>query len=104
MAFNKQQQRKGTLFQTPFKRVWVNSDEYFTQLVYYIHANPQQHGLIDDFKEWKWSSYNRIIIDKPSKLKKKEVIEWFGDKAYFAAYHQLIKNIKVDEKLVIEDY
>ena len=64
MAFNKQQDRTGTLFQTPFKRVWVDDENYYTKLVYYIHANPQLHGLINDFKEWKWSSYGRILMDK----------------------------------------
>jgi putative transposase len=39
MAFNKQKDRIGTLFQTPFKRAWVKSDHYFTHLIYHIHAN-----------------------------------------------------------------
>lgn len=87
MAFNKQQNRIGTLFQTPFKRALIDQDEYFTQLVYYIHSNPQIHGLIDDFRKWEWSSYSRILIGKPSKLKKKEVISWFTDLANFLKYH-----------------
>lgn len=87
MAFNKQQGRVGTLFQTPFKRVLIDSDTYFTQMVYYIHANPQHHGLTNDFRDWKWSSYKRILLDKPTKLKKSEVINWFGDKAAYEKYH-----------------
>ena len=52
MAFNKQHNRIGTLFQTPFKRALIDNAAYFIRLVYYIHANPQTHQLIDDFKEW----------------------------------------------------
>jgi putative transposase len=37
MAFNKQHDRTGTLFQTPFKRAHVNNDRYFTQLICYIY-------------------------------------------------------------------
>ena len=103
MAFNKQQDRVGTLFQTPFKRVLVNSDAYFTQLVYYIHSNAQRHGLIDDFREWKWSSYKGILSEKPTKLKKQEVLEWFGGKTAYKEYHDQLQKILLDEKLYIED-
>jgi len=87
MAFNKQQGRVGTLFQTPFKRVLIDSDIYFTQIVYYIHANPQHHGLVTDFRNWRWSSYQRMLLDRPSKLKKEEVLNWFGDKMAYEKYH-----------------
>jgi putative transposase len=103
MAFNKQHTRVGTLFQTPFKRVLVSSDAYFTQLVYYIHSNPFHHNLIDDFREWKWSSYNRILIDKPSKLKKQEVIEWFGDKHYYEEYHATLQKVMLEEKFLFDN-
>jgi REP element-mobilizing transposase RayT len=103
MAFNKQQNRTGTLFQTPFKRAWVDTDQYFTQLVYYIHANPQLHGLTDDFREWKWSSYDRILIDKPSKLKKQEVIDWFGNVNEYKEFHSLGQKIICDDKYILED-
>lgn len=87
MAFNKQHERIGTLFQTPFKRAEINKDDYFTSLVYYIHANPQLHGLIKDFREWEWSSYKRILIDKPTNLKKKEILDWFGGKGRYTKFH-----------------
>jgi len=80
LAFNKQQNRFGTLFQTPFKRALVNNDNYFTHLIYYIHSNPQKHNLINDFRDWKWSSYNGILSLKPSRLMKDNVINWFGGK------------------------
>jgi len=91
MSFNKQQGRTGTLFQTPFKRAMVEDELYFTRLIYYIHANPQHHGLINDFREWKWSSYNRILMDKPSKLNKAAVLDWFGNPKEYIKFHQIVR-------------
>ena len=103
MAFNKQQNRTGTLFQTPFKRALVNDDSYFTRLIYYIHANPQVHGLIEDFKEWQWSRYQRMLIEKQTKLKKETVLDWFGNKQLFEKYHNIQNEIASDTSLFIED-
>jgi putative transposase len=87
MAYNKQQQRIGTLFQTPFKRVKVDNDQYFTNVVHYIHSNPQKHGLISDFRDYEWSSYQRILIEKPTKLRKREVLDWFGGREEYILFH-----------------
>jgi putative transposase len=103
MAFNKQHERVGTLFQTPFKRALVKDDSYYGQLVYYIHANPQSHNLIEDFRDWKWSSYNGVISDKPSKLKKIELIEWFGSKQAYQEYHNEYRDTLLDEKFIIHE-
>ncbi|RKR85495.1 REP element-mobilizing transposase RayT [Mucilaginibacter gracilis] len=103
MAFNKQQQRIGTLFQTPFKRALVESETYFSQLVYYIHANPQQHGLINDFRAWKWSSYERMLLEKNTKLKKQEVLNWFGNKDYYKQYHDDYQKMLTEQKLILDD-
>jgi putative transposase len=103
MAFNKQQNRTGTLFQTPFKRTEVDNDHYFTQLVYYIHANPQLHGLIDDFRDWKWSSYGSILLDKPTKLKREEVINWFGNTNSYSEFHSTNQKIIYNQKYILED-
>jgi len=51
-AINKQHERTGKLFELPFRRIEVENDAYFSRLVYYIHANPQTHGLIVDFREY----------------------------------------------------
>ena len=104
MAFNKQHDRVGTLFQTPFKRVLVNKDNYFTQLVYYIHSNPQHHQLTNDFREWKWSSYDRILSDRPSKLQKQELIAWFGDKQSYKEHHNQYHDFLLEEKFMIDDH
>lgn len=102
-AFNKQQSRIGTLFQTPFKRAIIDSESYFTNLIYYIHANPQIHGLVGDFKEWNWSSYHRILMDNPTKLMKKDVINWFGGKDNYLKFHQNKFDFGNNDKIILED-
>ena len=59
-AINKAHQRTGGLFEEPFQRIAVNSDAYFSWLVYYIHFNPQKHGFIDDYRMFPHSSYSSI--------------------------------------------
>ena len=87
MAFNKQQNQIGTLLQTPFKRVAINDESYFTKLVYFIHANPQTHGLINDFRKWNWSSYHKTIQNKSAKLEKTEILNWFYGREAYIKYH-----------------
>ena len=93
MSFNKQQGRIGTLFQTPFKRVKIDDDQYFTNIVYYIHSNPQKHGLLSDFRNYEWSSYQRILIEKPTKLRKREVLDWFGGREAYIQFHTKYEGI-----------
>lgn len=88
LAFNIQHKRTGTLFQTPFKRAMVNDEFYLIRLIYYIHSNPQKHKLVVNFRDWKWSSYDRILLDTDSKLKKQEVLDWFGGKAEYLNFTQ----------------
>jgi REP element-mobilizing transposase RayT len=87
MAFNKQHNRIGTLFQTPFKRVKVSDENYLRALVCYINTNAQKHQLVDDFKDWKWSSYHNLISNRESKLLKSELIDYFQDAGNLIFHH-----------------
>lgn len=101
-AINIQQKRTGSLFQKPFKRLEVTSTKQLAALVHYIHTNPQRHRIIDDFRQYPWSSYERILLARPSKLKKEEVIVWFSNKENYLNSHA--QNIDLDElkKIMIE--
>ncbi len=72
--------RTGSLFEHPFHRVMVKSDRQFWRVVAYIHQNPQKHRFTRDFREWKWSSYQGILSDQPTRLQREEVLAWFGGK------------------------
>ncbi|MBL7970536.1 MAG: transposase [Prolixibacteraceae bacterium] len=101
-AINIQQHRTGSLFQKPFKRLEVKSAKQLANLVHYIHTNPQRHGITDDFRQYPWSSYERIIIARPSKLKKEEVLAWFKNKENYLDYHTRTINPDELKETIIE--
>jgi REP element-mobilizing transposase RayT len=101
-AINKQEGRHGSLFENPFKRKEVNSESYFANLVYYIHANPQNHGICENFRLYPWSSYEGIISGKPTKLHTKAVVEWFSGVDNFLAFHKQKNSWQEIEQFIIE--
>jgi REP element-mobilizing transposase RayT len=103
LSFNSYYGRKGTLFQRPFKRALIETEQNFTNLIYYIHANPQRPGLINDFKQWNWSSYASMISEKPTSLCREEVLNWFGGKEQFIKFHSENQSEYLDQ-ITIEDY
>ncbi|MBN1220854.1 MAG: transposase [Anaerolineae bacterium] len=103
-AINKAYNRTGALFQRPFGRIPVTSDAYFVQLVIYIHQNPQKHGLIDDFREWPYSSYRALFSDKPTRLKRDIVLNWFDGPRQMERLHRRGVNEAQLEPLIFEDF
>ncbi|MBI4760681.1 MAG: transposase [Chloroflexota bacterium] len=87
-AINKAYDRTGSLFQHPFGRVPITTDRQFWNVIAYIHQNPQKHGFVKDFREWKWSSYGIILAEKPMKLRRDVVLDWFGGKESYLEMHQ----------------
>ena len=87
-AINKAYDRTGSLFQHPFGRVVIANDRQFWNVIVYIHQNPQKHKFVDDFRDWKWSSYGEIPTDKPTHIHRDTVLDWFGGKDQYRAFHQ----------------
>ncbi len=87
-AINNAYGRTGSLFQHPFGRVPITTDRQFWNVIAYIHQNPQKHKFVKDFREWKWSSYGILIAEKPTKLKRDVVLDWFGGKESYLELHQ----------------
>src|SRR6187401_3296816 len=50
-SINTSYNRTGSLFEERFKRKSISTNNYFKEMVYYIHSNPQKHGFIDDFRK-----------------------------------------------------
>ncbi|MDM8161009.1 hypothetical protein QUH73_14385 [Labilibaculum sp. K2S] len=99
---NSKYQRTGSLFERPFKRKQVPDDQYFRNLIVYIHNNPIHHGFTDIAVDYPWSSYLTCLSVKPTKLKRKDVIEWFDDEANFRFMHQQhVDFMEMDEWLEI---
>jgi len=87
-AINRSTQRTGSLVETPFKRIEVDSEQYVTQLIWYIHNNPVKHGFVDDFRDYKYSSYHSHLVNSSTKLARKQVLEWFGGVDQYKKFHE----------------
>lgn len=101
-AINKNYGRRGGLFEEPFHRIQVKSDTYFSQLICYIHLNPQKHGFVKDFRDYPHSSYHSHLHQKATKLQRAEVLNWFGNSTEYTTYHMLQKNENGIQDLIIE--
>ncbi|HEY0298259.1 MAG TPA: hypothetical protein VGB84_03490 [Arachidicoccus sp.] len=77
-AFNKNVNRKGSLFSKRFKRVKVDRDKHLMQTVIYIHANAVKHGLITDFTQYKWSSWHSFINENKQIIEYDFISDFFG--------------------------
>ncbi len=69
-AFNKANERNCALFQRKFKRKLISSEAYLTRIILYIHLNPFKHRLVEDFRTWKYSSFNSYSKELQTKVKK----------------------------------
>lgn len=56
-AFNKQQGRRGPLFEERFRHILVDRDEYVMHVCRYVHLNPVVAGLVRRPEEWPYSNY-----------------------------------------------
>lgn len=55
--YNKRHGKTGHVFQGRFKALLVQKDTYLLELSRYVVLNPVRVRIIEDPKDWKWSSY-----------------------------------------------
>jgi hypothetical protein len=51
----------GHLFQGRYKAILVQKDAYLLELTRYVVLNPIRAGMVDELKDWEWSSYPAIV-------------------------------------------
>jgi hypothetical protein len=81
----------------------ISNDCQFWGVIAYIHQNPQKHKFVNDFREWKWSSFSSMISDKPTRLQRQQVLEWFGDTQHYQDLHEDWVNDAESKWFVEED-
>ena len=101
-SYNAAYNRHGKLLEKPFKRKMVDSDSYFTSLIYYVHFNPQKHGFVTDFRDWEFTSWHTILNYELKFPGKEKVIEWFGNINHFADAHLGNMSLENISHLIIE--
>ena len=75
----------GHIFQGRYKAKIVEGFEYSLYLSAYIHNNPKIAGLVNDLKDWPWSSYPDYLGVRSGKIPSKDIIlnEFITPKDYF---------------------
>ena len=94
-AINKKYDRVGSLFQGRYKISEIISDSYYTRIVTYIHQNPLTANLVNDLRDYKYSSYPAYLSDKQTMLTRSEVLDWFGGVEGFKTDHKIIQALTV---------
>ena len=79
--------RTGSLFEHPFHRKPVCDPASLARVICYVHLNPQRHEFVSDFRRWPWSSYDRLVGEGETWLRRDEAMSAFGDVAAFEAAH-----------------
>jgi putative transposase len=87
-AFNKVNERKGSLFVDYMRREPVLLHEQLEDTVAYIHRNPVHHGFVRRIEDWKWSSYRSFFSHGETSLERMAVLDWFHGIIGFERYHQ----------------
>jgi REP element-mobilizing transposase RayT len=101
-AINKQEIRHGSLFEKPFRKKLIDTPSYLFRVVRYIHTNPVHHKLISNIEDWPYSSYLKILDSRKSKLKKKDVLDFFNGRENYIEQHKRKENLDLIERFLIE--
>jgi REP element-mobilizing transposase RayT len=101
-AINKRHKRTGSLFEKNFERKLVTTESYFQKLIFYIHNNPVHHGFVKQMNLYPWSSFESVVSEKPTLLKRNEVLNLYGNKEDFIYYHSQQQNTNEILEVLIE--
>lgn len=79
-GYNRLHGLDGPLFRGRFKSLTVENDEYFVELVRYIHRNPVEAGICDMASQYPWSSQRSYVglAPAPKFLHRSKTLEYFG--------------------------
>src|SRR5450432_2157035 len=85
---NNKYNRKGGIFQKPFKRIKIEDEAHLQQAIIYTNANAQKHKLVEDYKKYPFSSYQGTIKDERYFVDSGNVIEFFKGVEKFILIHE----------------
>jgi putative transposase len=71
----------GHVFQSRYKSILVEKDNYLLELCRYIALNPVRAGMVENPQDWKWSSYRATLglTESPKHLNTSWVLENFDE-------------------------
>ena len=72
-SYNKRRRYLGRLWQSRYRARVIDSDDYFRQVIAYVHLNPVAAGTVDDPADFPYSGHREIIgacqphvVDRPA--------------------------------------
>jgi putative transposase len=93
-AFNKMYDRKGKLFQIPFRRKLLDTDDYLRKAIHYVHTNPVHHLFVKDIHDWPFSSIHAYENNRKTHVKRELGMLLFDGAEGFRKYHQQPVDLK----------
>ena len=84
--------RSGALIANRYKSVPVEIDEYFLQLIRYVHQNPIKAGIVDELNAYSYSSYVEYVND--ADLTDTVFLSEMISKNEFIEYHKEVDNFE----------
>ena len=84
--------RSGALIANRYKSVPVEVDEYFLQLIRYVHQNPIKAGIADELGAYPYSSYVEYVNDED--LTDTAFVFEMISKNEFIDYHKEVDNFE----------
>ena len=66
--FNRRRRYLGRLWQSRYRARIIDSNEYFRQVVSYVHLNPVAAGIVDDPVDYPNSGHREIVGHRPPRL------------------------------------
>jgi putative transposase len=84
-SYNRRHERSGYVFQNRFQSILCQEEDYFLELVRYIHLNPVRAGVINSLAEldaYPWTGHSALMGNTVcSWLAGQEVMNHFADQA-----------------------
>lgn len=93
-AINRQENRTGSLFTRNFKRILLEDNEHLKYLFFYIHHNPEKHGISEDYMKYGFSSYGSYLSNNKSFVSVSHGLELFDGIENFNDFHNYYHNEK----------
>ncbi|MDO9153207.1 MAG: hypothetical protein Q7U47_05785 [Paludibacter sp.] len=92
--FNNKYHRHGSLFERPFKRNLIDNLLYFKRCLIYVHQNPVKHGFVKNIDDYRYTSYNSVLSDKVTHLKRDIVLSVFESRSNFELEHLKLNSLE----------
>ncbi len=76
---NRRHRYLGRLWQSRYRARVIDTNEYFRQVVAYVHLNPVAAGIVDDPAEYPYSGHREIVgVCRPHIVNRRAVLHGFG--------------------------